>query len=685
MKIVLMNISNFRGLQNVSLEPDKDTNVIVGPNAIGKTTILEAVRLLKAILAPRYSQEAQQALTSLGALPQHFQFFGVRQIDYPALAGDPANDIRIAVDVAISDEEVKVLRDNISNLALGLVRTRLGGAEEQKQIALTQFLSSAEGRSSLSEANETAAERLEALATARRLSLQLTISAQKNAIFGNDNFSQIAFAALDQRLPIQTAALSYFPADRAFPPGEVNIQIGSADASNQVQSHLGNPATKYHRLKQVIVQGIITSQIDRSWLDKEFNLILEHLVPGKELKGVSINELGQLKVLIKDVSSGKIFDIDSMSSGEKGVILTFLLIRHTLADGAILLIDEPELHLNPAVEKKLLPFLIEHCVKPQKLQVFACTHSPEILGAAFDRDDTNLFHLRSPVDLTKVFRRDQAEMFEALRRLGASTADVLFSRGTIVVEGEHDSEVLNEGFFELVSGFKITRAGGRSEVEKEIKNLQDAERRNEINKMTLAILDLDTAPTTLQGTTLVRVLQWDRYCLENYLLEPNILFDLVSELATRKPESRGSFTANLKELAMGQLTDIAVRSVYEGMTPDNPGIRSGEVAGKSVEEISRILAIRLAEIKRQTSNIETDQWCDSFQKNANKLRNDLEAKWQTDWPKQCNGKRLLQDLYRKFEINIDSLTFKKRIIRHMRNDKTDLWHIVESRLRGSLS
>ena len=106
MKIISMSINNFRGLENVSFEPDKDVNIIVGPNAIGKTTILEAIRLLKALLAARYYQEAQQTLISLGAMPQNFQFFGSRQIDYAALARDPTRDIRIAMDVAISDEEI---------------------------------------------------------------------------------------------------------------------------------------------------------------------------------------------------------------------------------------------------------------------------------------------------------------------------------------------------------------------------------------------------------------------------------------------------------------------------------------------------------------------------------------------------------------------------------------------------
>jgi ABC-type molybdenum transport system ATPase subunit/photorepair protein PhrA len=569
-------------------------------------------------------------------------------------------------------------------LALGLVRTQLGADGDQAQFSLTQYLSTRKGTTELARSTDAATEQLNKLATSCRLSLKLTISAKQNTFFGHDPFAQIAFALLDQRLPAQMAAISYFPADRAFPLGEVNIQIGSGDAAAQVQSHIGTPAAKYSRLKQTIVHGIITNQINKDWLATEFNYLLENLVPGKKLSGLSINQLGQLKVLIGDASTGKIFDIDSMSSGEKGIILIFLLIRHTLAEGGLLLIDEPELHLNPAVSKKVLPFLVEHCVKLQKLQAFICTHSPEILGAAFDREDTNLFHLRSGNDLTKVYRRDQAEMFEALRRLGASPADVLFSRGTIVVEGEHDAEILNEGFFDLVSGYKTTRAGGRSEVAKEIVNLQAAERRGEVKKPTLAILDLDGEPVAEKSTTLVRVLQWDRYCLENYLIEPDLLFDLIREVATRKPESRGSFSGTLKPMAMQQLLPVAIREVYATMSPENPGIRGQDISGKNIEEISALLVARLLKIKDQTKSIDEKNWKMNFSGSVESKIKDLGDTWELDWAKRCSGKRLIQDLYREHQINIDPLTFKKRLIRQMRSDKTDGWRLIESRIRGGL-
>jgi recombinational DNA repair ATPase RecF len=65
-------IRNFRALADIDCDLSPRINVVVGPNAVGKTTILQAIRVAKAILAPRTPSEAQQVLMSLGAASPHF-------------------------------------------------------------------------------------------------------------------------------------------------------------------------------------------------------------------------------------------------------------------------------------------------------------------------------------------------------------------------------------------------------------------------------------------------------------------------------------------------------------------------------------------------------------------------------------------------------------------------------------
>jgi predicted ATP-dependent endonuclease of OLD family len=148
-----------------------------------------------------------------------------------------------------------------------------------------------------------------------------------------------------------------------------------------------------------------------------------------------------------------------MSSGEKGLILMFLLISHSIAAGGIVMIDEPELHLNPAVTKLLLPFLMKEYLIPGDVQVIICSHSPEILGFPFDSTTCALLHLQSSTVISKIYPEDKREVFEALRRLGTSANDVLFSAGSIFVEGEHDMDVLAAGFDKLVVKYHIAQLG----------------------------------------------------------------------------------------------------------------------------------------------------------------------------------------------------------------------------------
>jgi predicted ATPase len=505
MKLKKLKIDNLRGLSSVTLEFDQSTNVIVGPNAIGKTTILEAVRLCKALLMPRYFQEGQQVLTSLGAMSPHPQLNSY--IDFSSIARDVSLPVKVSLSIELNDGEMNYLASITQQLGQEILRGQMGRSEDQNQLALTQFLSSEEGKTQLEKYKNEIEGAITSLSKPVVLPINLTIDPNSGGIRGDNQLYQTMITMLERRQPPNRALFSYFPADRAFPAGEANIQIGSNEANNQIQSHLGQAATKYQRLKQTIVNNLLLSGVDQNKLQEDFSLVLGKLLPGKELAGISVTPVGTLKVSIRELSSGKVFDIDGMSSGEKGLILTFMLLYRTLAEGGVALVDEPELHLNPAVCKNIISFIAEEIVPSNNIQVLLCTHSGDILGSAFDRVDCTVHHLRAHNDATKIYEKDSHEVFCALNRLGTSAADSMFSRGNIFVEGDHDSLLLEDGFYDYVTGYKITSLGGRTEVEKEISTLQRAEQKGDLDKLNCFIFDLDRMPSNVRSSNLVRVLQ----------------------------------------------------------------------------------------------------------------------------------------------------------------------------------
>jgi predicted ATPase len=682
MKIRKLKIENLRGLSHVECEFDQPTNIIVGPNAVGKTTILEAVRLTKALLMPRYFQEGPQVLVSLGAVSPHPQLSGY--IDFGALARDISEPIKVSMNIEINRIEIDYLKSVGEQIALELLKGQLARNDEQSQLALTQYLSSEEGKSRLASSTLEVGKKFEALQAPYNLPIQLTIEGTKGQIGGADPFNHTLIMILERRYPPHQALFSYFPADRAFPTGEVNIQIGSGEASNQIQSHIGQAPNKYQRLKQTIVNNLLISGLDQSKVQEDFQQVLEKLLPGKELAGLSVTPVGTLKVAIREVATGNMFDIDSMSSGEKGLILTFMLLRRTLAGGGIALLDEPELHLNPAVCKNIIPFLNDSIIANTDIQVLLCTHSAEILGTAFDRPDCTIHHLRSHKDATRIYKQDSREVFDALRRLGTTAAESLFSRGNVFVEGEHDSAILEEGFSEQVMGYKITSLGGRKEVEKEIAALQEGEKKGELDKLNCFIFDLDRSPANVKSTDLVRVLQWDRYCLENYLIGRKLLFDELTASGVKDLGSRGTFEQKVVELALSQLKEVVAKKVYLDLEPDNPGLRPAEIERKSYSEIAEVLANRLGNIKSSLHDFDQNSWRIDFESKCEALHATLRSIWTDDWTKLCSGKRLIDDIYREYTVQISKFDFKRRLAKRMRVEQTEDWTLVRSKIRDAL-
>ncbi len=682
MRIKSLKIENLRGLSDVGFDFDQATNVIVGPNAIGKTTILEAVRLVKGLLMPRYFQEGQQVLVSLGAMSPHPQMNNY--LDFSSLARDESAPIKVGMSFELTNEEVDYLLSAKQQIGLEILKGQLGRNEDQNQLALTQYLSSENGKKRLESLTQDIKKQLSNITSPYTLPIQLTIDPRSGGIQGENQLNQTMIILLERKQPPHQALFSYFPADRAFPTGETNVQIGSGEANNQIQSHIGQAATKYQRLKQTIVNNLLLSGIDQNELQKDFSSVLSKLLPGKELVGISVTPVGTLKVAIKEQASGKVFDIDGMSSGEKGLILTFMLLSRTLGKGGIALLDEPELHLNPAVCKNIISFLNDEIINKNDIQVLLCTHSGEILGAAFDRDDCTVHHLRSHNDATKIYEKDSHEVFDALNRLGTSAADSLFSKGNIFVEGDHDAILLEDGFYDLVVGYKITSLGGRSGIEKEIETLQRAEKQGELDKLNCFIFDLDRMPTNVSSSKYVRVLQWDRYCLENYLIDRKELFDELLELGVPDLGSRGEFEKKVKELALQQLNEVIAKEIYATMSPESAGVRGKDVERKRFEEIASTLSSRLSALKEEIQNHDDVQWTKDFINHCKTRHSDLLPLWNESWIKQASGKRLIDDLYQEYTINISKLALKRKLSKRIYLNKSEDWTLVKSKLIDAL-
>jgi predicted ATPase len=286
--------------------------------------------------------------------------------------------------------------------------------------------------------------------------------------------------------------------------------------------------------------------------------VVSRLLPHLAFERVDFeNEDNVRCVFIRTAQDGTTveLDLDDLSSGEKAVILLFLpLIEagiHERLEGVaaaeteaadvardrLFLLDEPEQHLHPDLQRRMLAFMRERSAAG-RVQFVLVTHSPTILDEAGD-DELYVLRLASAPTVNQLRKVASAgERLEALRELTGESYFVATGRNIACVEGE-PRRAGREGASDLsiievlhprASRYTFLAMGSRTQVETAVERLRAGLPAEEYGVAVAGLVDGDRTETVKDG-----VVCWSVCEFENLLLDPPSIVVALEEIG--EPET----------------------------------------------------------------------------------------------------------------------------------------------------
>lgn len=101
----------------------------------------------------------------------------------------------------------------------------------------------------------------------------------------------------------------------------------------------------------------------------------------KALESTYISDLiAEVRVKVSKKHAGKIV-FKELSEGEQQLLTVLGLLKFTKDDDSLILLDEPDTHLNPIWKWRYLEFLEEVVERPESTQIIINTHDPLVIGS----------------------------------------------------------------------------------------------------------------------------------------------------------------------------------------------------------------------------------------------------------------------------------------------------------------
>lgn len=696
MKIRSLLIENFRGIQRVEATDLGDTIIIAGQNGSGKSCIFDAIRLLKAVYGGYVQDELHQ-------LFNEFQI-GSANIteDLGKLLNDTKRKCVIEIGFSISEKEKENLKKRFDlflklNLPTDTYIPMPGHRQWPQNINETRDFARV--------LNEIKSEIKDAFDAGHFLGRIVIESRSANVNYGSPNGNEIRSKALEfickNFHPEETGIIYYHGPHRIYPKSSISQLNYSPTgwADNDARIALSGSEGKSANLKNIIVRSLIEQffkilennhkgPLQNLEIIDELNRLFAIFATGKRFIGPTVNA-GEFSFEVV-TPSGARHDLDELSSGEKEVLLGYLQLRSIGMRDSILLIDEPELHLNPRLVRGLPEFYRKNIGEEHQNQLWLITHSDAMIRDVVHNPDFKVFHMvpcdRERITDSQLMHLDPtSDLNKILIDLVGDLTTFYPGGKAIILEGggrgdsdttgadsEFDKFFLNKLFGEELRGINLISGTNKAKVKALYEVLSSAHRKGDFPTKFYAIVDRDM--DAVEETAGLSNFTWDAYHIENHLLDSEIIALTLNSFAGTTFWKSESVESSLKHAAESLIPELLSHKMKDHVHKQLKNCIDISFSPKTVNLTCDVVASIKRSRDRLIDVTENTLVRDAIVATEQSFRDDFDSYLKSDaWKKEIPGRRILRsflslnqdDIKRKAKSQLKYEPFRNLIVDRM--------------------
>lgn len=678
MKFTKLTIKNFRAIEKVIFEDLGDLILIAGQNGVGKSCIFDSIRLLKSSYGSYNPNEWQNWFNE-------FQLTTNNKYKIDKILRDKNKPVEISATISLSEKEISFLKINGEKLIETLLWKSYTNNPNYDPIdELSSSFATNHRMYSEKIANEVIVHMSDFNSKIEKnefkASIELTLDKEPNI---EDNIIlEVLFNTFD---PDELGIIDYHGAHRVYQKENIqNLNLRFGNETDQYKgSALYNYTNKYNNIKTEMASSYVKALIAKEsgvredsvlTLNNSLSQLFEQFFPGKKFKGMVPTNDGSLEFPVY-LKTGEEHDISELSSGEKEVLFGYLRLRNQAPKNSVILIDEPELHLNPKLAKKLPEFYYDTIGVELNNQIWLVTHSDAILKESVGHKGYSVYHMSESLNN----QNNQVKKISFENEIEAALIDLIgdisiYQQGNKVVifeglDSEFDKKMTNSLFPEFENSINSISAGSKSNVSNLQRILKLASEKGIISKKFISIVDRDSGKLTKNIESME--FSWDVYHIENYLLHEGYILKVLTDLGLDNQDlnSEEKILNVLKDCAKEtlrfhirhELNQFVNKEIFNSISTKIDGNNSfSEEYFNSVND-----TIKEIESKRQHT-LSLKSLIKKEKITENKYKNSLKDE---SWKSVFNGRNILMKFIGLTGDGISYEHFRNLIISRMRNEK----------------